>query len=241
MDEGEFIIKGVESHINIECILKDNHSFQLDELLDIRTTLLNTKIPEEFLLKYKEFNKMVDFFSNQITNLLNIERFVSSLAKNGHFNYQVYNKKFKNDEFDLIIKEFNILKEIHENWEKSIEKIRNEYFFLNNYNMKEIVRIINLIGIYKDTIDDDVEIINSKFELINFFLIISSNFNEEKLNLLCKNWNSDFKNPEDLLNKFGELLDNFFKDEEIKVRKIEIDCENIIGININNHSRTKPK
>ena len=112
-----------------------------------------TEIPQE-LEDQLNMSEMLKAFMLQLELLIRMRDQLHELFVAGHFAYQAgYDCEFKFDMehgIPVLEKELNALSSASENWKKTVQASRREYYFLNFYTMREIWRLKQLLVVCVD-------------------------------------------------------------------------------------------
>lgn len=114
----------------------------IDYLLDLRSKLLMTEIPPELEEEMKA-SVMVDAFVQQLQILSEICDVIVNLHISGHMQYQeefAMRIKFEVDGQVAMQKLLESLQEEAGSWEYQVKRTRTDYYYLNFYSMREILK-----------------------------------------------------------------------------------------------------
>lgn len=115
-------------------------------LLDLRSNLLMTEVPEELENEF-QVGKMIEAFVSQLQTLAEISDVVSRLFTLGHIGYQLdfsMRRKFTLEGMDTLKEDLKSIQEVADNWEKSVKESRSSHYYLNYFTMREILRMRQL-------------------------------------------------------------------------------------------------
>jgi hypothetical protein len=222
LKKGEYIIDTSKTSNNMIICRVESQTLTMEDLLDIRTTLLNTEISVELREKHGSLEEVIALFSKQITVLLSVRKSLNSLSNHGNGNYvRRYRTSFnaRPENFGQLEAEQRRLKDERNNWKITIEDVRNKYYFLNHYNMIEIMFFIDLLD------EVSLGIIHRENKFDDLLLIISKEVNKGTIDRLVLSW-KEFKliqgepSVEQKLDYLGQLLNNIFAHSKPFYREI---------------------
>ncbi|KAL9656881.1 hypothetical protein ABK040_004415 [Willaertia magna] len=225
----------------VVCVFSKEKKKTLRELVDLRTTVLNTTIPDELKEKHPEIDLMIEKFSQIVNLLLSIRISLVELAKNGNLLIDQYQKVFIVKPVEkctiLLQDEEKNLSRINEDWYKNINEQREKYYFLNYFNMREIRTML----LWLENVQSNGRKLKSMLE------VISNNITDEIMVTLKKLW--VFRNDKDnmiviedeidtqnQLMQFGQILDTLFLHSFVEERLIKFKPKTDVTMAlVNNH------
>ncbi len=151
-NSGRFIVDtSPNAHV---CCLIDSNSKSLEDLIDLQTTLLNIKIPDEFRETHPTIDDIVNNFVSTVQTISRLQASLQELCSNAHLEYSHYQKGFRADrDLAVIQQEAEILKLENTKWIDSIEEIRDRHYFVNYFTMKQIKIIVYALdNMYQPTL-----------------------------------------------------------------------------------------
>lgn len=130
-----------------EQVQKQARTEPLEYLLDLRSKIMMTEVPEELEKEY-QMSKLVDAFVSQLQVLIEMRDEVYELYALGHFEYQEgWSACF---EFSLhglgeLQEELSALRVAKANWQSLVHSAREKYYFLNYFTMREILTLTQIL------------------------------------------------------------------------------------------------
>ncbi len=119
----------------------------LEFLLDLRSKIMMTEIPEE-LDKQENMTAYVEAFVAQLQVLCEMRAALVQLYSAGHFRFQEgYTScyKFKLDGLPHLQDELANLEQERTRWESLVQASREQYYFLNYFTMRDLLRVLNIL------------------------------------------------------------------------------------------------
>ena len=168
LDRGTFVLSASATSskiISLQLAAKGNvdvgentSTESIDYLLDLRSKLLMTEIPQE-LEDEMQVREMVDAFVVQLQVLSELADTLASLCIAGHVSYQEdhYSEKFpfRLDGLSPLQDLLSTLLQEQEAWAMEVKNMRKKYYYLNFFTMREILRIRSLVMNYRTSKDSD--------------------------------------------------------------------------------------
>ena len=162
LDRGTFVLKGSVSPEKVLVLqltgkptatdvggdVGDLREESIDYLLDLRSKLLMTEIPPE-LEEEMQASSMVEAFVQQLQVLSEICDVIVTLHVSGHMQFQkdfAMRVKFAMDGLVPMQRQLETLQRQSSDWESEVKRTRYEFYYLNFYSMREILRFRFLLG-----------------------------------------------------------------------------------------------
>ena len=210
-----------------------------NELLDFQSSIVLAKTDQQG----DEIKNAIDKFIQQFGWMRRLCDQLNELLHAGHFDYQNFKKIYSFQiEPEIIRNETKQLEQVLQKWNHQVEKLRNQYYFLNYFTMKKIWNFISIIHLSDGIQDDRVD------EIIDNFTFYSNSIYSLK-NLIC-HINSDIHDTMDIIDilkkfiiiwnekKNGYLKNNHLNDLlAIDILTICAECFNIIFNDISSRFR----
>lgn len=203
----------------ITCFLTsstDDHVWDMDSLLDLRSKLMLAEIPQ----KIQESEVNVNIFVRQIPLLLDLRSLHRYLYNQGHFQFSDANFCQiipVNTSIQIFHQHIQKLQELKITWKNIVRKARQMIYSLNFFTMRQLSTIANLFFESKNS----EKLFSQLFGLLhNMENYISSNIVKQIINdewYTITQWKG-FSSEEKLLN-LGKFLDKIFKQGKLHQSK----------------------
>eukprot|EP00761_Pharyngomonas_kirbyi_P011054 gb/GECH01011078.1/.p1 GENE.gb/GECH01011078.1/~~gb/GECH01011078.1/.p1 ORF type:complete len:2074 (+),score=438.52 gb/GECH01011078.1/:1-6222(+) len=143
-------------HEMVQCPVKTK-SMSFSDLLDMRTTLLNTEAPEELSEKYN-LTGLIDSFIKQMNLLAEGKSLLDTLSRNGCFSYQHYRQSFASgqDQITILEESIEVLRNTEKQWLETVLNTQKENYWINFFTLKECVAIKNALDEQNDQFLSDI-------------------------------------------------------------------------------------
>lgn len=271
MESGSFKISAKSSFTSNEYSFEDlitytlpnsskTKTFTISDLLDIRTTVLNTSVPRELKEKHQNLDFEMNRFIQLINILLNLKESVTELIKNGNILIDNYEYEFclshpnsVEKEIEKLRNEANRLDILNSAWKIDIKNIRQKYPYLNYFNMRELRQILkwlecndttNLHSMFKairrEFSDRHLELFISEWQNKYNFIAVDNDFSCAVLESLGTLLFTLFGDTEDIiLQKDRAIAFSAKKDIALSLTKSNQDVENVFAISCQNEQEVE--
>ncbi|KAG2374157.1 hypothetical protein C9374_010994 [Naegleria lovaniensis] len=230
-------------------------TFTMSDLLDIRTTVLNTSVPRELKEKHQNLDFEMNRFIELINILLSIKESVIELIKNGNILIDQYEYEFNFNQISCVDNEMGKLRNeatrleaLNASWKKDIKNIRQKYSYLNYFNMRELREILKWLEcnnsanlhsmcktIRREFTDKHLELLLSEWHNKNNFVVVDDDLSYTVLESLGNLLSALFGDTEDIiLQKDRSISFSAKKDIALSLTQSNQDIENLFVISCQN-------
>ncbi|EFC45119.1 hypothetical protein NAEGRDRAFT_79490 [Naegleria gruberi] len=247
----EIISGATISVTTINSISEDNYIIcnvkgkitHLSDLIDIRTTVLNTTIPNELKEKHINLDAAIDTFCKLVNILSSMKRTLIELGINGSMivdNYE-FTITLNVDNLEYLLFQFmeeeKRLSEMNSNWKLTIKNIRLEYNLLNYFNMRELRKLIKWL----DMIKEGNSIVGER--VYSMLKIIDNNLTLQQYKSFEKEWiDYDIMVDDDIqLISLGSCLNSHFNLIEDSHEQIDFLPSSDLGMSTMNVEKNNSK
>ena len=146
-------------------------AYALSELLDFQSNVVLSKSSDLLSENYLQF--VIDRFLHQFCWMRRFRESLRNLHRLGHFDYfPVYNKKFSVDldDVDFIDSVISAEKEAR-HWNNRVNNLRERFYFLNYFEMKNIRKFLGLMLSLSDNNDKCTIVSNTVSDMVCFLNI----------------------------------------------------------------------